>query len=70
MRKRSAEMIGDNLEVALIFPLRGGSGDEVKMRPYRYTPDFGTQVLWLLESNETYYTINIRTTYHTGVYNQ
>ncbi len=36
MRKRPAEMIGDNLKVEpvpLTFPLREG-GEEVKLRPY------------------------------------
>ena len=60
MRKRAAELVGDNLEVekvALTFPLSRGGGEEVKMRPYGYTPDLWAQVLRLLESNERYYCI-------------
>ena len=54
MRKRPAEMIGDNLKVEpvpLTFPLREG-GEEVKLRPYAYIPDLWIQIVQLLESNE------------------
>ena len=54
MRKRAAEIVGNNLEVdkvPLTFPLKEG-GEEVKLRPYAYIPDLWTQIVQLLESNE------------------
>ena len=54
MRKRAAEIVGDNLiveKVALTFSLKGG-GEEVKLRPYGYIPDLWSQVEQLLLENE------------------
>lgn len=56
MRKRAAEIIGDNLiveKVALTFTLKEG-GEEVKLRPYGYIPDIWSQIVQLLEDNERY----------------
>lgn len=53
MRKRAAEMIGDNLiveKVALTFTAKDG-GEEVKLRPYAYIPDLWSQIEQLLEDN-------------------
>lgn len=46
MRKRAAEIIGDNImveKVPLTFSLKEG-GEEVKLRPYGYIPDLWTQI--------------------------
>ena len=54
MRKRAAEIIGDNLtleKVALTFSLKEG-GEEVRLRPYGYIPDIWAQVVQLLENND------------------
>ena len=54
MRKRAAEILGDNLiveKVALTFSLKEG-GEEVKLRPYGYIPDLWSQIVQLLEENE------------------
>ena len=57
MRKRAAEIIGDNLtveKVALTFSLKDGGGEEVKLRPFGYITDLWTQIVQLLEENERY----------------
>lgn len=54
MRKRAAEIIGDNLiveKVALTFSLKEG-GEEVKMRPFAYIPNIWPQIVQLLNENE------------------
>ena len=54
MRKRAAEIIGDNLtveKVALTFALKDG-GEEVRLRPFAYIPDLWAQIVQLLDDNE------------------
>lgn len=57
MRKRAAEVIGDNCavveKVALTFPLKDGDGgEEVRLRPFGFIPDIWSKVVQLLEQNE------------------
>lgn len=57
MRKRAAELIGDNYavveKVALTFPLKDGDGgEEIKLRPFGYIPDIWAKTVQLLEQNE------------------
>lgn len=64
MRKRAADLIGDNLEVekvALTFASKSGGGEEVRMKPYGYLVDLWSQISHLLEDNE-------RCSYKTSVY--
>lgn len=56
MRKRAAEIVGDNLvveKVALTFTRKEG-GEEVRLRPYGYIPDIWSQIVQLLEENDRY----------------
>ena len=56
MRKRAADIVGDNLvveKVALTFSRKEG-GEEVRLKPYGYIPDIWAQIVQLLEENERY----------------
>lgn len=57
MRKRAAEVIGDNPpvveKVALTFPVKDGDGgDEVRLRPFGYIADIWSKTQQLLEEND------------------
>ena len=56
MRKRAAELIGDNLvveKVPLTFKLKKG-GEEVRITPHAYIPRLWAQIELLLENNDRY----------------
>ena len=54
LRKRAAEIIGENIaveKVPLTFTLKEG-GEEVRLRPYGYIPDIWSKIVQLLEDND------------------
>lgn len=54
MRKRAAELIGDNLvveKVPLTFKLKEG-GEKVRITPHAYIPELWHQIELLLDNND------------------